>query len=363
MNTEKSIKELFEGMHAGKLTDIESTMLLKAVNSNIPPADVNEYYKDQWNKSSEIGDISNGKRILKRIYRRLGISEPSEQVSNIIYLTWMKYAAIVLLAFAAGRSVSWLTAPEQMVETVSEPFMNEISVEYGSKSQILLPDGTKVKLNSGSKLTYPSQFDGGMRKVQLEGEAFFNVAKETDRPFFVNTSSISIKVLGTAFNVKSYAEENIIETTLVSGAIEIYNELASENIILTKSPIAVLKPMDKATYVKDISAISVSSELKIPENLPALEKKAGILVETQIETALFTAWKDNVLRFKGEKFEDIAIKLERWYDVKIHIRHKTLKEEYFTGQFDTETVEQALEALKLTAPFRYSITKNEIVIY
>jgi transmembrane sensor len=363
MKKEKSIKELFEGMHAGKLTATESAMLMKAVNPVTPPLDVNEYYKDQWNKASENGEIPNGKGLLKRIYRRLGMNNPSVKDTNTLYLTWMKYAAIVLFAFAAGRSVSWLTAPDQMVQTVSEPFMNEVSVEYGSKSQIILPDGTKVKLNSGSKLTYPSQFDSDMRKVQLEGEAFFNVAKETDRPFFVNTGSIAIKVLGTSFNVKSYTEENIIETTLESGAIEIYNEPAEWGTAMNRAPIAVLKPKDKATYVKDISAISVNSELKIPENLPALEKKAGILVENQIETALFTAWKDNVLRFKGEKFEHIAIKLERWYDVKIDIRHKTLKEEFFTGQFDSETIEQALEALKLTAPFRYSITKNEIIIY
>jgi len=363
MKKEKSIKELLEGMHAGKLTASESASLLKAVHPDVPSDDVNEYYADQWNKASENGEIPNAKGILRRIYLRLGISEPSEKVMNTIYLAWLKYAAIVFLAFAAGWAVNWQARSEQLIITESEPFMNEVSVEYGSKSQILLPDGTKVKLNSGSKLTYPSRFDDSMRKVQLEGEAFFVVAKETDRPFFVNTSSIAIKVLGTSFNVKSYAEENSIETTLVTGAIEIYNELAAENAQLSKAPIAVLKPMDKATYVKDISAISVSSELKIPDNLPVLEKKAGILVENQIETALFTAWKDNVLRFKGEKFEHIAIKLERWYDVKIDIRHKTLKEEYFTGQFDSETVEQALEALKLTAPFRYSITKNEIVIY
>ncbi len=350
-------------MHAGKLTANESASLLKAVHPVVPPGDVNEYYTDQWNKASENGEIPNAKGILRRIYLRLGISEPSEKVMNTIYLAWLKYAAIVFLAFAAGWAVNWQARTQQIAITESEPFMNEVSVEYGSKSQILLPDGTKVKLNSGSKLTYPSSFDDSMRKVQLEGEAFFVVAKETDRPFFVNTSSIAIKVLGTSFNVKSYAEENSIETTLVTGAIEIYNELAAENAQLNKAPIAVLKPMDKATYVKDISAISVSSELKIPDNMPVLEKKAGILVENQIETALFTAWKDDVLRFKGEKFEQIAIKLERWYDVKIDIRHKTLKEEYFTGQFDSETVEQALEALKLTAPFRYSITKNEIVIY
>ena len=363
MKKEKSIKELFEGMHAGKLTVSESATLAKAVNPVIPPVDVNEYYEDQWTKASDNGEVSNGKGILERIHRRLGMINPSEKVTNTMYLTWMKYAAIVVLAFAAGRSISWLTATDQPVMMVSEPFMNEISVEYGSKSQILLPDGTKVKLNSGSTLTYPSQFDGGMRKVQLEGEAFFNVAKETDRPFFVNTGSIAIKVLGTAFNVKSYTEENIIETTLESGAIEIYNEPAEPGTAMNRAPIAVLKPKDKATYVKDISAISVNSELKIPENLPAMEKKAGILVENQIETALFTAWKDNVLRFKGEKFEHIAIKLERWYDVKIDIRHKTLKEEFFTGQFDSETIEQALEALRLTIPFKYSITKNEIVIY
>lgn len=361
MKKYNSIGKLIERMLSGEMTGEAQEKLIEVMKNSIPVGGLDTFYEEQWLAAPENGKMPGSDKILKQIHRRLAINQESRSV-KIVFMEILKYAAIVILAFTAGVAVNRFIDRPSDAKSASAPLMCDISVEYGSKTKITLPDGTKVKLNSGSKLIYPSEFEDKMRIVTLEGEAFFDVAKETSRPFFVNTHPISVKVLGTSFNVKSYKEENYIETTVESGSIEIYNELASIHPDMTKPPVAVLKKSDKAIFVKDMSTITVNSGLKPSENLPSLEKKAGIMVESQIETGLYTAWKDNVLRFKAEKFEDIAVKLERWYGVNIEIRNKTLKEEYFTGQFDTETIEQALEALKLTAPFRYTITKNEIVI-
>jgi transmembrane sensor len=362
MSKNNSIEELFQRLLSGRFSGQKPERIIDELTEAAPSAELGKFYEDQWLNTPENGKMPGSDRILKKIHRRLGIN-PETRSKRIILREFLKYAAIVIIAFTAGLAASKFTG--KPADSVAEqvPEFCEVSVDYGSKSQINLPDGTKVKLNSGSKLTYPPDFGNSMRTVHLEGEAFFDVAKDTACPFFVNTHSISIKVLGTSFNVKSYTEENIIETTVESGTIEIYHELATNQPVMDRPPVAVLGKSDKATFVKDVSSISISSGLAASENHSNTVKKAGILVESQIETDLYTAWKDNVLKFKGEKFEDIAIKLERWYGVNIEIRHKTLKGEYFTGQFDTETIEQALDALRLTAPFRYSITKNEIVIY
>lgn len=363
MKTKKSIEQLLHELYSGELSVDESIYLAHLFSSEKPGDELKKFYSEHWEAVTSTGNMPNSDVRLKKIHSLIQQKEPNVNRVNPTYIALIKYAAIIILAFATGflsRQIYHHSTDNHYSEEV---FMNEISVEYGSKSQILLSDGTKVKLNSGSKLIYPSKFDGNMRLVQLKGEAFFEVAKDETRPFFVNTHCISIRVLGTSFNLKSYPEENFIETTLVSGAIEIYNELASNLAEITKPPIAVLKPNDKVTFVKDINAIKESAGLLMPGNIPVQQRSAGVLVESKVETALFVGWKDNVLRFKGERFEDIVIKLERWYDVKIEINHNTLPEERFTGQFDTETIEQALEALRLTTPFRYTISKNEIVIY
>lgn len=364
MNNSENITDFIIKLNSGKLKKSDIDQFEPAFRTEIPDEDLDSIYRKTWKQTADAKEMPGSDAVLDRIYHRLKLKK-DYKARWLIIPEWYKYVAILLIAFTGGWLGSRVThqVPNSLVE--SEPFMNEISVEYGSKSRITLPDGTTVKLNSGSRLMYPSHFETNMRKVHLEGEGFFDVSKDENRPFFVNTQLISIKVLGTSFNVKSYAEENLIETTLVEGSVEIYNELANESPFISKAPIATLKPSDKATFIKNINTISVNQEIVESGNRPtaSTNTKAGIMIENAIETTLFTAWKDNVLRFKGERFEDIAIKLERWYDVKIDLQNNSLKEEHFTGQFDTETIEQALEALKLTAKFRYTINKNEIKIY
>ena len=153
-------------------------------------------------------------------------SRPKAKVRRMV-LQFTGVAAAVALAFFVGRQ--WLPAAQSPAETVPQ----QLVTQKGSRSHIKLPDGTTVWLNAGSKLNYPRQFTGGKREVALEGEAFFDVAKDPDRPFTVRTKTFAIRVLGTEFNVAAYPDENKLETTLISGKVQVtMNEKPDQNIIL-----------------------------------------------------------------------------------------------------------------------------------
>ncbi len=288
------------------------------------------------------------------------------RISKKYLVNWgafVRYAAVVFVAIVG----TWLLKDYIQSGTTSPVVLdsgdNIVTVSYGSKSTVHLPDGSVVKLNSGSTLIYPSKFDNNKRTVRLEGEGYFEVEKDKNRPFFVNTSAISIKVLGTVFNVKSYPEENTIEATLVSGAIEIYDNNGKENLSGKEKPLTALVPNQKASFIKaklnETAAPTVNSELQ----LKAVENiTENLFVEKKVDPEVYTAWKDGVLRFDNERFADIVVKMERWYDVHIDLQNPELRDERFSGKFTSETIEQALKALTLTEPFAYSIEKNRITI-
>ena len=245
----------------------------------------------------------------------------------------------------------------------NDQIFNEISVPLGSKITVLLGDGTKIWLNSGSKLKYPQKFQGNFREVSLIGEAFFDVTKDAHKPFIVKTSSLNIKVLGTTFNVKSYPEEGTIETTLVKGAITITNN----NTSLQKEAI-YLKPNQRATYIKeagklvlaDVEKKVVKVEPIIKKGLKRLEK---MILSDNVDIVQFTAWKDDKLVFKNEDFEGLCTKLERWYDVKINIDDPDLKKFHYTGILQKETIDDVIKLLKLMMPFQYEVNHSVIDIW
>lgn len=241
---------------------------------------------------------------------------------------------------------------------------NEINVPKGSKSYLALNDGSKIWLNSMSKLTYPDKFKTTHREVFLEGEAYFEVARDNNRPFYVRTSDLDIKVLGTSFNVKSYKNEGTIETTLESGSISIFRKNTGD-----KAKHIVLKPDQRLTFVKSEGRIlvdDIKEILKEDKHADTAQissrRKEKLYLAENINTKLYTAWKDDKLIFVDESFESLAVKMERWYDVRIEIMGDKLKQYRFTGTFEKETVEQALKALQITTKFEYSIDHNVITI-
>ncbi|GAJ01847.1 unnamed protein product, partial [marine sediment metagenome] len=242
-------------------------------------------------------------------------------------------------------------------------------VNKGQKSQIILTDGTKVWLNSETILKYPSEFNDMKREVFLEGEAFFEVQKKDIKiPFIVKTSEIDIKVLGTSFNVMAYSDEETIETTLVEGSVCIIRK----NLKSAHAQEIFLKPNQKVTLLKKGSQVILS---EIETEKPTLIKstktiqpispteKEQIFISPKVDIELHTAWKNDRLIFQSETFENICYKLERWYDVKIHVQNEGLKKYRYTGKFiHKETINQVLEILNLTTPINYTFKQNDLYI-
>lgn len=231
----------------------------------------------------------------------------------------------------------------------------EYIAKKGVKKQINLPDGSTVWLNSDSKISYPVDF--GSRKsrpVRLEGEAYFDVAKDKDKPFTIATDKITIKVLGTSFNVKAYPEERKTETTLISGEIELsVNERPSEKILM--------KPNEK---VEVISAPPANSGADSEGNqLTVTIGNVSKVVVADQEYVKEASWKDNKLIFKNEPFSELLIKLERWYDVDVTLQNAELADYRFTGNISKESLMQILDALQLIHFFNYKIEGHDVIIY
>jgi len=211
---------------------------------------------------------------------------------------------------------------------------NEIKVPKGQVFRLILSDSTIVWLNAESKLKYPKFFinSSKTRNVTLEGEAFFEVTSNKNKPFLVHTNNIEIEVLGTKFNVSSYKNDDFINTTLVEGSVNV-RETDGDNAIL-------LNPSFQASFQKN--------------NTTFTSKK--------VNTLDFTAWMDKKIIFNDISFEKLVVKIERTYNVKIVNNNEKLKKARFTGQFDIESIETIFKALSISYDFKYTINNNNITI-
>jgi transmembrane sensor len=237
-----------------------------------------------------------------------------------------------------------------------EVAVNEVEAKKGARSFMLLPDGTKVWLNSDSKLEYKDNFNDTIREVTLTGEAYFDVVKDATHPFVVHTSDIDIRVLGTAFNIKSYPKESFIEATLIHGLIEVTNK------IQPGWGRVILHPHDKLVFCKlENQQHPVSSDKSPVTNklfsIATLPKKIS-------DTAMVeTSWVYNKLIFDGETFREFALKMERWYNVRIIFRSEKAANISSHYIIENETIEEALKNLQEIEKFKYTIKGNEIEIF
>ncbi len=273
-------------------------------------------------------------------------------------IKWYWAAAILfgllvsLVAFKIfeGKSSNQLLAKE----------INEISTRPGSRSKVKLPDGSTVCLNAGSQLTYNKEYGKELREVTLIGEGFFDVMKNKEVPFIIHTSSINIKVLGTVFNVKAYPQDKLTETSLIRGSIEVTIKNRPNNkIILSPNEKLIVKNDELIDNGKTENKNGIIPPLSINTLVSITKLKYSPIDSTVTETA----WIDNKLVFRDESFEDLAVQMGRWYDVSIEINDPVLKQTRLNGTFQSETVFQALDALKESIPFRYQQTGNKIIIH
>lgn len=271
-------------------------------------------------------------------------------------------AAAIILPFFISISVYLFVQNKELITEAEEI----ISTPKGARSKIKLEDGTLVWLNADSELKYPSSFKGkDQRVVYLSGEAYFDVTKNKKQNFIVYTSDFKIDVLGTSFNVCSYPGDNKIETTLEEGIINIQRidekgELKGQNIML--------KPNQTITLYKDLenkeeSAKQILQNKTLSDSLLTKKKPVQhILVKENIDTKPYTSWKDSRLIFKSMALRNLVPKLERWYNVNITIDDERLNDIVYTGTFEKETLEQAIEALCKASHLNFKIEKDTVLL-
>lgn len=243
-----------------------------------------------------------------------------------------RYAAVVAIIIAVGCISYW-----QGEVNVKDTFA-DISVEapLGSKTKLYLPDGTLVWLNAGSRMTYSQGFGVDNRKVELEGEGYFEVKRNEKIPFFVKTKDLQLQVLGTKFNFRDYPEDHEVVVSLLEGKVGLNNLLREEKE-------AVLSPDERAV----------------------LNKANGLLTVESVTASNASQWTDGYLFFDEELLSDIAKELERSYNVKIHIANDSLKTFRFYGNFvrREQNIQEVLEALASTEKMQYKIEERNITIY
>jgi hypothetical protein len=223
-------------------------------------------------------------------------------------------------------------------KTLEKLVYNELTIPYGKRFDLVLSDGTKVKLNSGTSIKYPVQFiEGENRQVFINGEAYFDVVKDKNHPFIVNANNINVEVLGTEFNMSFYPEDKDISTVLVEGSVELYENRNDNKEI---KPIK-LSPGYKAAWSKNKEAMSVN----------------------KVDVSIYTAWKDGNLLFKNASFENIIKKLERKFNVIIDNKYNFLDQQIYTASFlDNESIEDILEYFSEETSFNYTKENNKITI-
>jgi ferric-dicitrate binding protein FerR (iron transport regulator) len=364
-----NINEIITRVLSGEASSEEMQELLFWFRQNESNPKEFAQYEMLWNALEIIGRKNefNTERAYQKFNDYLeGTHDHVKPIS--LFARISRIAAIVLIASGISFLAGYYVKPKVQE---SNAFC-QIVTPKGSKTFVELSDGTKVWLNAESKLKYPEKFDKELRNVYLEGEGYFEVAKDKKRPFIVHTSKIDVRAVGTAFNVKSYDSEDIIQTTLVEGSVIIEKKTnakkqASNN---QENTIALLKPHQQATFYKSNSTIDISSKtavIKTTETLSSQRtvntiKKDSLLLEKEVNTELFTAWKDNKLMFDNEPFESLSIKLERRFNMKFIFKDNEIKAFRFTGHFNEISVEQFLEALQFASPFNFVIDKNNVYI-
>ena len=243
-----------------------------------------------------------------------------------LFLQLSKYAAIILLA------VLLTVFSVQYFYDNHEPQYSEIEAPVGQRVYLTLADGSSVWLNSRSKIRIPQTFNGKHRKIYLDGEAFFDVAENKDKPFIVETSRYNVRVYGTRFNVLNYSEMPMFETTLLEGSVEVINSKGEKPIVLA--------PNEQVTMVDNR------------------------LIKTTIESGVSASWKEGVLTFGDQAFSEIIKKLELYYNVKFIIQNPQALDGIYTGKFNAkESAEQIIYIIHQANNFDYRVSWDNKIIY
>jgi transmembrane sensor len=286
-----------------------------------------EILNEDWEAQlySESAPDRNLKPILDRVHHSIRVNEGN----RLIRLNWVqgfqRVAAILIIPLLLSFLGYYYFQVKSSATSVS---FAEIQCPMGVRTKFQLPDGSTGYLNSGSRLKYPVQFIGE-RKVELSGEAFFDVVHNAEIPFHVNTKNLDIKVLGTTFNVIANDDEQTEEIVLQTGKVDVSSKSGKQ--------LAIMKPNEQLTL--------------------NIEKQTVTKIE--VEASQYTSWKEGKLVFRNEDMQQVARRLSRWYNVDVIIDDRMLEAYTFHATFADEPLDEVLKLLSITTPLSFNEAKRE----
>ena len=225
------------------------------------------------------------------------------------------------------------TLPEDSLCTQESPIFNTLQIPRGGEYFLTLADGTEVWLNAETEIRYPVQFTGNKRVVYLDGEAYFTVAPDKKKPFTVVSTHASVSVLGTQFNFRAYPDEQDVQTTLVSGSVIMQSEKYKQQVKL------------------------------VPGEQGVLEKRSANLTKLEVNTYLYTAWKDGRFAFRDARLEDLFNILARWYDLSVFYQSPEAKDIRFTGDLNkTDDFKSILKIIEQNERVTFTVNQRTVFI-
>ncbi len=322
--------ELLNRLMRNEASPEEVRQLCEWFKANGGGEELDTLYSRRWDESKRSAAVDS--EIQQRMYNRIRAQIKEQRMSRkprIVALRnqFLRYAAIILLLLAVGLGSHLYT------RSISQKMDNSylVSVDKGQRANVTLPDGTKVWLNSHSSLSYKSDYGSHERRVVLEGEAFFEVAKDVKHRFVVDAGKTQVEALGTSFNVKAYSEDKNIVTTLYTGSVRVSTPIRD----------VVLRPGEQAM----VNARTMRTQVDRPEML---------------EYA--SMWRDNELAFTGQTLEEIAEVLNRMYNICIVFEDETIKKSRFSGVIRNNSLDNVIEIISLTASIEYRSVGDTVVL-
>ena len=315
------------------------------LNGKIDPAQFDTDEKDfqaafenhiNINQSSRVENDDTGKKIyrLKRMWLYAG-------------------AAAACIAIAVLLVV--MQRPVQKQDNKQALLSDHIETSKpGEKRTLLLSDGSKVTLNAGSTFTISKNFNEQLREVTLEGEAYFDIVHNPEKPFIIHTTSMNIKVLGTIFNVKAYPTDKTLETSLIRGSVEV--TLKNEN-----DRKVILHPDEKIVLINPLFRNEPQARSAPKEETKKEKYTIANLTYDADSSRLEVSWMKDRFAFNDNSFEEVATELERWYGVSVQFEDDIVKQYRFTAIFDHKTIPEVLNALQLSRYFNYTIENGNII--
>ena len=313
---------------SGDLSQDEIVELKIWINASKENLTYFQQVKNIWDNSDHSIDkiMIDAEKALRAIKNRVTFRSSS---SGFWYY-WKRIAAILLIPLILGNILYFMFGGKNYQRN-QVPIYNELFAAFGTRSALKLSDGTSVWLNSGSSIKYPDRFVGNKRIVELKGEAYFEVEHDPERPFIVETSSISVKATGTKFNVSGYDLAEETEVTLVSGKVEVNLKDTNKNIKSTK--------LD-------------------PDQHYAFNKASGTSSITTEDTYKYISWKDGKLIFRNEPLSEVIKKISQVFNVDIELQGTLLQDYRYRATFQDESLAEILKLLKISSPIDYTEIKR-----